>query len=233
VLLFDNVTKDFQLDEETKITAVRSVNLEVESGEFVIIIGRSGTGKTTLLNLAAGLVKPTSGRVMMDHLDLEEMTQKQLSILRSQKIGFIFQFPSLIPALNIRDNVSLPAVFADGKGTGNVNARASNLINILGLAGKLDLYPRQLSAGEQKRVVIARSMINEPEIVLADEPTSDLDNRTEKEVIDFLRDINSKGVTFIIVTHNQQLVPFATRAFEMENGNLSRITAEEVKQKVT
>lgn len=227
MLSFNNVTKEFRLDEENTITPVRNVSLEIEEGEFIVITGRSGTGKTTLLNLAAGMVKPTSGQVMIDNLDLGEMTDRQLSSMRSQKIGFVFQFPSLLPPLTIKDNVSLPSIFANGNASKAAGERAIRLLDTLGLASKADVYPRQLSAGEQKRVVIARSLINQPRLILADEPTSDLDNRTEKEVMGILRDINSSGVTFLIVTHSLELVAFATRAFEMDNGNLNRITTEQ------
>jgi len=225
MLTFKNVTKSFRLDEENTITPVRKVSLEIDKGEFIVIIGRSGTGKTTLLNLAAGLVRPTSGQVTVENSDLAEMTDKQISSLRSQKIGFVFQFPSLLPPLNIKDNVSLPAMFANGNGSRDPGKRAAQLLDTLGLASKMDVYPKQLSAGEQKRVIIARALINQPQLILADEPTSDLDNLTENEVMGILRDINSKGVTFLIVTHSLDLMAFATRAFEMENGNLKRITS--------
>jgi ABC-type lipoprotein export system ATPase subunit len=225
MLTFKNVTKSFRLDEENTITPVRNVSLEIEKGEFIVIIGRSGTGKTTLLNLAAGLVRPTSGQVTVGNSDLAEMTDKQISSLRSQKIGFVFQFPSLLPPLNVKDNVSLPAMFANGNGSKDPGKRAAQLLDTLGLASKMDVYPKQLSAGEQKRVIIARALINQPQLILADEPTSDLDNRTENEVMGILRDINSKGVTFLIVTHSLDLIAFATRAFEMENGNLKSITS--------
>lgn len=225
MLSFSNVTKEFRLDEDNTITPVRNVSLEIEDGEFIVIAGRSGTGKTTLLNLAAGMVRPTSGQIMIDHLNLGEMTDRQLSSLRSQKMGFVFQFPSLLPPLTVKDNVSLPSIFADGNASKAADERAVRLLDTLGLAGKADVYPRQLSAGEQKRVVIARSLINQPRLILADEPTSDLDNQTEKEVMGILRDINSSGVTFIIVTHSLELIAFATRAFEMDNGNLNRITS--------
>jgi ABC-type lipoprotein export system ATPase subunit len=223
MLSFRNVTKEFRLDTKTTITPVRDVTLEVARGEFVIIIGRSGSGKTTLLNLAAGLVRPTSGRMMIDNSDLAELTDKQLSSLRSHKIGFIFQFPSLLPSLTVRDNVSLPAIFEHRNGNKPVNERGAELLDTLGLTAKMNVFPRQLSAGEQKRAVIARSLINQPQLILADEPTSDLDSRTEQEVMGILRDINSTGVTFIVVTHSTELIPFATRAFEMESGGLHEI----------
>jgi ABC-type lipoprotein export system ATPase subunit len=221
MLTFRNVTKIFILDPETTITPVRDVTLDVAQGEFIIIVGRSGTGKTTLLNLAAGLVKPTSGQVMIDDSDLAGLSDKRLSALRSHKIGFIFQFPSLLPSLRILDNVSLPAIFKDRRN--GADERAVELLSTLGLADKVGVFPRQLSAGEQKRAVIARSLINQPQVILADEPTSDLDTRTEQEVMGVLRDINSKGVTFLLVTHSLELIPFATRAFEMNGSRLNQI----------
>ncbi len=223
MLSFDKVSRQYKLDEETTITPVRDVTLDVESGEFIMIVGRSGTGKTTFLNLAAGLVKPTSGRVLMDGADLKCMGQRKLSTLRSQKMGFIFQFPSLIPALRVIDNVSLPSIFAGKHSNNDVEHRAEELLDSLGLSNKMDCYPRQLSAGETKRVVIARSLINQPQLVLADEPTSDLDEKTENEVMAILRDVNGQGVTFVMVTHSTQLTAFATRAFEMEDGALLRL----------
>jgi ABC-type lipoprotein export system ATPase subunit len=223
MLVFKNVTKSFRLDAENTITPVRNVSLEVEDGEFIVITGRSGTGKTTLLNLAAGLVKPTSGQVMIDNVELGAMNDRELSSLRSRKLGFVFQFPSLLPPLNIKDNISLPSIFVNGNGSKAADEKAMQLLDTLGLASKANVFPKQLSAGEQKRVVIARSLINQPSIILADEPTSDLDYKTEKEVMGILRDISSTGVTFLIVTHNLELATFATRAFEMNDGNLNLI----------
>jgi len=225
MLSFENVTKDFTLDAKTTVTPVRDVNLKIEQGELIVIVGRSGTGKTTFLNLAAGLVRPTRGRVMVDNLDLAGMTDQEISSIRSQTIGFVFQFPSLLQSLTVKENVSLPASFSNGNGRKIAGERAEELLSSLGLASKLDVYPRQLSAGEQKRTIIARSLINQPKLVLADEPTSDLDNRTEKEVMEIFREVNLKGVTFLIVTHSLDLISFATRAFEMENGSLNRLSS--------
>jgi ABC-type lipoprotein export system ATPase subunit len=224
MLSFKGATREFRLDEATTITPVRNVTLDVKHGEFVIVIGRSGTGKSTFLNLAAGLIRPTSGSVAIDGSDLSGMTQKQLSALRSQKIGFLFQFPSLIPALTVMDNVTLPSIFDSRNGdASHAEKRAAELLSTLGLESKAAVHPKQLSAGETKRVVLARALINQPQLVLADEPTSDLDERTEKEVMSLLRDVNSRGVTFVIVTHSLQLVPFGSRAFEMQDGNLNEI----------
>jgi ABC-type lipoprotein export system ATPase subunit len=220
MLSLRNVTRNFQLDENNSVTPVRDVSLEVKPGEFIVIVGRSGSGKTTLLNLAAGLIKPSSGQVMFDDVDLAQMNDRELSSLRSRKMGFIFQFPSLLSALTIKDNVSLPVIFTHYNEGKSAETRAAELLQTLGLGDKLDVYPKHLSAGEQKRVVIARALINQPRLVLADEPTSDLDKKTEYEVLTILRDINSSGVTFMVATHNLELINSASRAFEMENGNL-------------
>jgi putative ABC transport system ATP-binding protein len=224
MITFQNVVRNFRLDKDTVITPVDDITLTVNKGEFIIILGRSGSGKTTLLNLAAGLIKPTSGRVSVEGKDLAEMTDEQLSVMRGHRMGFVFQFPSLLPSLTVGENIRLPNIFSSGEGTHNLDERIKNVVEKLGLKGKMDCYPRQLSAGEQKRVVIARSLVNEPAIMLADEPTSDLDTRTENEVMDLLRAVNATGVTFLIVTHSLQLVPFATRAFEMQSGKLKEIS---------
>jgi ABC-type lipoprotein export system ATPase subunit len=222
MISFENVTKEFQLDAQTRIFPVKNVTLKIDKGEFIIIVGRSGSGKTTLLNLAAGLVKPTSGRILINDKNICDMDEKQLSVMRSQRLGFVFQFPSLLPTLSILENVSLPSIFAPRNGRDS-SQRAAELIKSLGLATKMDVHPKQLSAGEQKRVVIARSLMNHPDMILADEPTSDLDEQTESEVMQMLREINKSGVAFLMVTHSLQLVPYASRAFRMENGLLSQL----------
>ena len=223
MITFDKVTKEYKLDAQTTIAPVKEVSLKISDGEFIIIIGRSGSGKTTLLNLTAGLVKPTAGRIMIDDLNLGAMGEKESTALRSQELGFVFQFPSLLPSLTILDNVAFPAVFNKQLTRAQAAQRAGELLKTLGLGSKADVFPRQLSAGEQKRAVIARSMMNQPGVILADEPTSDLDEQTEQEVMDLMRGINRSGVTFVMVTHAMQLVPFASRAFKMEDGQLRQI----------
>jgi ABC-type lipoprotein export system ATPase subunit len=224
MITLSGVTKEYRLDEKRVITPVRDVNLEIAKGELIIIIGRSGSGKTTLLNLTAGLVKPTQGNVIIDNVDLSGMNDKQLSALRNRKIGFVFQFPSLFPNLTVQENVLLPAGFETGKVRKSVTERAKALLHNMDIPEKSNVLPKQLSAGEQKRVVIARALINHPEIVLADEPTSDLDAQTEIEIMELLKKYNEAGVTFVVVTHNLQLLRYATRAFKMENNRLNDIT---------
>jgi ABC-type lipoprotein export system ATPase subunit len=215
------VSKDYLLGKGSSVAAVCGVNLEISPGEFVIIVGRSGSGKTTLLNLSAGLTRPTSGKVMLDGTNLWSLSDKQQSYLRSQKIGFIFQFPSLLPTLTVHENVILPTVFGTKLSTAQISDRAKQLVEKVGLGDKLTVYPRQLSAGQQQRVVIARALMNQPEVILADEPTSNLDEKTELEIMDLFRDLHlSLGITIVMVTHTRQLVSFGTRAVEMAEGQI-------------
>ncbi len=216
-----NVTKIYTLNKENSVTAVRDVTLEIDSGEFVVITGRSGSGKTTLLNLAAGLTRPTSGEVWLDGVALWDLPDKEQSSLRNEKMGFVFQFPSLLPSLTSLENVVLPTMFGETRAPAgdNVRRRAAELLETVGLVDKMLAYPRQLSAGQQQRVVIARSLINQPEILLADEPTSDLDEQTEQEIMDLFQAIHTRtGVTIVMVTHTSQLISYGTRAIHMAGG---------------
>jgi ABC-type lipoprotein export system ATPase subunit len=214
-----DVTKTYQVGKEVTVTAVRGVSLNVERGEFVIITGRSGSGKTTLLNLAAGLARPTSGEVLLGDVNLWSLSDREQSLLRNRKIGFVFQFPSLLPSLTVWENVALPTMFGTNHRDQDPYERAAQLLDTVGLSDKLSAYPRQLSAGQQQRVVIARALISQPQVLLADEPTSNLDEQTEREIMDLFRDIHAKtGVTIIMVTHTTQLVSYGTRAIAMANG---------------
>lgn len=221
MIRLENVTKSYPLGKGSFVTAVKGASLEIKKGEFVLIVGRSGSGKTTLLNLAAGLTRPTSGKVLMDDTDLWTLTDHQQSFLRGQRIGFVFQFPSLLPTLTVLENVSLPTVFAAKSEAVQVQNRAAQLLQEVGLADKVSAYPRQLSAGQQQRVVIARAMMNQPLMLLADEPTSNLDEKTELEIMELFRDLHhSMGITIVMVTHTRQLVSYGTRAVEMVNGEI-------------
>jgi ABC-type lipoprotein export system ATPase subunit len=215
------VTKTYPLGKGSSVTAVNGVNLEIDQGEFVLIVGRSGSGKTTLLNLAAGLTQPTSGKILIDGTDLWNLTDRQQSFLRSQRIGFVFQFPSLLPTLNVLENVILPTVSGSPQEAVQAHDRATQLLQKVGLSDKLAAYPRQLSAGQQQRVVIARALMNQPLVLLADEPTSNLDEKTELEIMELFHDLHaSMGITIVMVTHMRQLVSYGTRAVEMANGQI-------------
>lgn len=217
----NDVSKDYSIGKGTSVTAVHGVSLEIGQGEFVIIVGRSGSGKTTLLNLSAGLTRPSSGSVKFDGIDLWSLTDKQQSSLRSQRIGFIFQFPSLLPALTVHENVIFPSIFSSKLDLAQNSSRARQLLQQVGLEDKLLAYPRQLSAGQQQRVVIARALMNQPEVILADEPTSNLDEKTELEIMDLFRELHSSmGITIVLVTHTRQLVSYGTRSVEMAAGQI-------------
>ena len=219
MITLEDVSKNYPLGKGSFVTAVHGINLEINSSEFLVIVGRSGSGKTTLLNLSAGLTRPTSGNVMLDGTDLWSLSDKQQSYLRSQKVGFIFQFPSLLPTLTVYENVLLPTVFGTQFSATQITSRAKQLIEQVGLSEKLAAFPRQLSAGQQQRVVIARALMNQPEVLLADEPTSNLDEKTELEIMDLFRDLHlSLGITIVLVTHTRQLVSYGTRAVEMAEG---------------
>jgi len=221
MITLDEVTKIYPLGKGSSVSAVLGVSLEINQGEFVLIVGRSGSGKTTLLNLAAGLTQPTSGNVLMDGKNLWDLTDQQQSFLRSQRIGFVFQFPSLLPTLTVLENVILPTVFGSKQEPVQANERAKQLLEKVGLADKLAVYPRQLSAGQQQRVVIARALMNQPIMLLADEPTSNLDEKTELEIMELFHDLHTNmGITIVMVTHMRQLVSYGTRAVEMASGQI-------------
>jgi putative ABC transport system ATP-binding protein len=221
MIKLEDVTKIYDLGKGSKVTAARNVSLEIGAGEFVAIVGRSGSGKTTVLNLAAGLTRPTAGRVTLDGVDLWKLSDREQSHLRNQKIGFVFQFPSLLPTLSTYENVILPTSFSSNGRHSAAHQRAEELLHRVGLADKLHSLPRQLSAGQQQRVVIARSLMNRPEVLLADEPTSNLDEKTEKEIMDLFHDLHvSMGLTIVLVTHTRQLVTPEMRSIEMAEGRI-------------
>ncbi len=223
--MFDlkQVTKVYPLDGAGSVTAVCELSLSVKRGEFVVVTGRSGSGKTTLLSLIAGLTRPTAGSVEWDGADLWSLPDRQQSALRNWKMGFIFQFPSLLPSLTALENVLLPVAFRAKPDHGEATEQALKLLDMVGLADKLTALPRQLSAGQQQRVVIARSLMNEPEVLMADEPTSNLDERTESEVIGTLEQAHAlRGITVVMVTHSRYLGTRGARIIEMAEGRIRK-----------
>jgi len=206
-----------------RLKAVDDINLEIPDGEFTFIAGRSGSGKTTLLSMIAGLTKPTFGCVLIDNTDIWSLNDKELSALRNKKIGFMFQGGYVIPTLSVIDNVMLPTVF--GKFDFDVYEKSQKMLEKVGLSKHSNRFPNQLSGGERRRISIARALINDPEIVLADEPTAELDVETEAETMQLLEEIHHLGrVTMLMVSHNYDLASYASKRFRMNRG---RITEEE------
>jgi len=212
-----DVEKTYRLGEN-KVHALRGINMELKKGEFVAFIGPSGSGKTTLLNLIGVLDKPSKGKIYVDNIDLTLLKEKDLTTLRRHTIGFIFQFYNLIPVLSAVENVELPMLIA-GVQTKDRENRARELLKMVGLGDRLNHRPDELSGGEQQRVAIVRALANKPSIVLADEPTGDLDSKTGKEIVQALRDLsNQEGATVIIVTHDPTVASLASKVFEMRDG---------------
>jgi ABC-type lipoprotein export system ATPase subunit len=220
MIALHGAAKTYRLPGGRPLTALQPTDLSVERGEFVVITGRSGSGKTTLLNIAAGLTRPSSGRVEFGDVDLWSLSDVEQSHLRNRSMGFVFQFPSLLPALDVLRNVTLPLAFAQ-EDASDGRARAQELLELVGLGDRNGAHPRELSAGQQQRVVIARALIGRPELLLADEPSSDLDEDTENEIMTLFSRIHKEtGVTILMVTHARQLVAYGSRHVEMKSGAL-------------
>ena len=220
IIEIQNASKTYT-SKNTQVHAVQDVSMSIDRGEFVVITGRSGSGKTTLLNLVAGLATPTSGRILLDGAEVWQLPDREQSRLRNRRLGFVFQFPSLMPSLTSLENVMLPTMFGDPAAREGARDRAVQLLTDVGLSDKLNAYPRQLSGGQQQRVVIARSLMNEPDLLLADEPTSDLDELTEQEIMGIFRDIHQRtGITVLLVTHASELEVFGTRGVRMAGGQI-------------
>src|SRR5262245_29855740 len=192
--------------ERGEIEAVRGIDLEIPQGVYAAIVGRSGSGKSSLMAMIGGLSRPSRGKVHLEGTDIWALSERRLAAFRNHRIGFVFQFASLLPSLRIIDNVALPALLGRRQESTAAYGAAASLLEQLGLADYADAYPPEISAGEQRRAVIARALINEPALLLADEPTSDLDEQTEIELMERLRDLNrARGMTLIAVTHNLHL----------------------------
>jgi ABC-type lipoprotein export system ATPase subunit len=207
--------------ERGAVTAVAGIDLDVKAGRFAAIIGRSGSGKSSLMAMLGGLSRPSDGTVTVQGTDIWRLSENALAAFRNGKIGFVFQFASLLPTLRLIDNVALPALLGRRRDSADLYARASSLLARMGLRDYLDAYPSEVSAGEQRRAVIARALINDPALVLADEPTADLDEQTEIEIMDELLGVNREtGATLILVTHNLSLAEQAQQIVHIANGTV-------------
>jgi putative ABC transport system ATP-binding protein len=219
VLEAENLTKVYEAGEN-RVVALSDISLQVRRGEFVSIMGPSGSGKTTLLSVLGCLDKPTSGRVIIDGLDVTAMKEAELPKIRAEKIGFVFQAFNLLPTLTAIENVELP--MERGKiPKGKRRARALKLLRSVGLEEKADCRPNRLSAGEQQRVAIARALANGPAIILADEPTGNLDSKTGQDIIQLLRKLRrEEGSTIVLVTHDKQIASLSDRTLYLRDGKL-------------
>ena len=217
------VRKTFKRGSET-IAAVDGVSLSIAPGEFVAVVGPSGSGKTTLLNLISCIDKPDSGRVRVDGQETGTLSERALTKIRGEKVGFIFQQFFLLPTLTVRENVQLPAVFA-GRNN-NREERTQDLLERVGLGPRANHLPSHLSGGEMQRVAIARALMNGPKVLIADEPTGNLDSRNAETVMGIFRELNREGLTIVMVTHNAELAREAGRIVSMKDGRV--VAAEQV-----
>ena len=203
---------------DTEVRALDGVNLQIENGEFVAIVGTSGSGKSTLLHMLGGLDRPTDGQVFVDGKDIFSLKEEALTIFRRRKIGFVFQSYNLVPVLNVYENIVLPIELDGGK----INKEfVQRIMETLGLNGRLDALPSQLSGGQQQRVAIARALAAAPAIILADEPTGNLDSRTSQDVLSLLKVTSQKfSQTIVMITHNEEIAQMADRIIRIEDGKI-------------
>ena len=221
VLKIENLTKTYKLGKRN-VQPLTKLDLEVEKGEFTAVMGPSGSGKTTLLNIIGCIDKASSGKVLLDGVDIAKMSESKLYKIRRDKIGFIFQNFNLLPYLNARENVELAMELA-GKFKGQRKQRALELLGTVGLSGREQHRPQRLSQGEQQRVAIARALANDPAIILADEPTGNLDITNKQEIVKLLSDLNQKqGTTIIMVTHDEQVAAQTRRMLYLSEGKIAR-----------
>ena len=231
-----DLTKVYSMGD-VEVRALRGVSLSIEAGEFVSVIGPSGSGKSTFMHIVGCLDRPTSGQYMLDGRDVSRLSRDELATVRNKKIGFVFQGFNLLARTSALDNVELPLLYGGGIRASERHQRATRMLATVGLDDRMDHHPNQLSGGQQQRVAIARSLVNEPAIVLADEPTGNLDTRTSVEVMEIFQRLNQEsGITVIVITHETDIAEYGTRIIRFRDGlviadqaNLSRrIAGQEI-----
>jgi putative ABC transport system ATP-binding protein len=218
VIRVADVHKYYELGE-TRVHALRGVSVEIGRGEFVAIMGASGSGKSTFMNILGCLDKPTSGHYRLEGTEVSSLEKKQLAAIRNRKIGFVFQGFNLLSRTTALENVELPTLYAHISREEGVK-RANEALELVGLGDRKLHYPSQLSGGQQQRVAIARALVNRPAILLADEPTGNLDSRTSVEIMDVLQKLNDKGLTVVLVTHEPDIARFARRSIQFRDGKI-------------
>lgn len=214
----EDVQKKYHLGD-TIVEALKEVDVEIKEGEFVAIMGPSGSGKSTLMNMVGALDIPTSGKVSVGDTDISSLSEDDLAVLRSKKVGFVFQQFNLIPSMNATENVALPMLFR-GKSKKERTERAQNILEKVGLGDRLTHMPSELSGGQRQRVSVARALANDPDIILADEPTGNLDSETGEKIMDLLTELNKEGKTIIMVTHDETDANYANRIINIVDGKV-------------
>jgi putative ABC transport system ATP-binding protein len=220
VIAVEDVHKYYDLGE-TRVHALRGVSVEVGRGEFVAIMGASGSGKSTFMNMLGCLDRPSSGRYLLEGIDVSQHDKKALALIRNQKIGFVFQGFNLLARTTALENTELPTLYTkiDKAERGK---RAADALAMVGLADRAQHFPSQMSGGQQQRVAVARALVNRPSILLADEPTGNLDSRTSVEIMEILQNLNDKGLTIVLVTHEQDIAQFAKRVLVFRDGKIRK-----------
>src|SRR2546422_128198 len=220
LIVTEELTKDYRLGPHT-VHALRGVSVEVEPGEFVAVMGPSGSGKSTFMNILGCLDSPTAGRYVLDGEAVAGLSRAELARIRNRKIGFVFQTYNLLPRTSALENVELPLIYA-GLPARARRTRARERLAAVGLADRADHHPSQLSGGQQQRVAIARALVNDPAVLLADEPTGNLDTRTSVEVLVLLQQLNRQGITIVLITHEPDIAAYASRVLTLRDGRLQR-----------
>ena len=231
IIKLENIVKKFFIGKPNELEILHGVSLEVEEGEFVAIVGPSGSGKSTLMNMIGALDRPTSGTYYLDGIDVESASDEELSEIRNQKIGFVFQTYNLIPKSNALRNIELPMLYA-GVGRRERIKRAKELLDLVEMTDRAKHLPEELSGGQKQRVAIARAMANEPAIILADEPTGALDSKTGRLVMDLFHKLNKeKGKTIVLITHSEELAKETDRIINIRDGQITDIKTGRRKKK--
>jgi len=220
VLRVEELHKYYELGE-TRVHALRGVSLEIQRGEFVAIMGASGSGKSTFMNILGCLDRASAGRYLLEGIDVSQHDKKALALIRNQKIGFVFQGFNLLARTTALENTELPTLYTKID-KAEREKRASQALALVGLAERAQHYPSQMSGGQQQRVAIARALVNRPSILLADEPTGNLDSRTSVEIMQILQDLNDKGLTIVLVTHEHDIAQFAKRVLVFRDGRIRK-----------
>lgn len=213
-----DICKEYIMGDSV-VKALDQVNLKIEKGEFIAVMGASGSGKSTLMNILGCLDRPDCGRYLLDGIDVRDKTENELADIRNRKIGFVFQSFNLIPRTTALKNVELPMIYAKKNATERVR-RAMEILESLNLADRAKHMPSELSGGQRQRVAIARALANDPDIILADEPTGNLDSRSSREIMEIMRILNAEGRTVIIVTHEQDIADYANRTITFRDGKI-------------